>query len=105
MKPGVVATPLLVQVVTAAGGQCECTRRGCHGQAARCEQETPRVRLIAAPRDVSVAPHAAWRVPVEELAAWCERCYARAWTEAQRARDAAARQAIAADALVWGDVA
>ena len=105
MTPGGVAAPLLVQVVTAGGGQCECTRRGCHGRAERCEHETPQFRLIAAPRDVTVAPHAAWRVPVEELAAWCERCYARARAEGQRARDAAAQQAAMADVLEWGDVA
>ena len=100
-----MAGPLLVQVVTAADGQCECTRPGCHGRSARCEHRTPQVRLIAAPRDVAVAPHAAWRVPVEGLAAWCERCYTHARTEGQRTRDSLAQQSFTTTALPLGDVA
>jgi hypothetical protein len=66
--------PVLVQVFAAAGGRCECTQTGCHGNAGRCGHERPGHRLVAAPRDGSVPEQAAWRVQVEDLAAWCGPC-------------------------------
>jgi hypothetical protein len=83
-----VSAPVLVQVVTRAGRRCECTGRGCHGRTERCERALPAVRLLAAPRDVSVPVHAAWRIPTEELAAWCGRCFDHAQAQARRARTA-----------------
>lgn len=97
-----VVVPVLVQVVTRAGHQCECTNRGCHGRVERCERTHPQVRLIAAPRDARVAVHAAWRVPVEELAAWCPSCCERAQASARRQRVEDAARRLAAHALPIG---
>jgi hypothetical protein len=91
MKPATVAVPVLVRVVTAAGGRCECTGRGCHStKEARCPHESPAWRLTAAPRDLSGPAFAAWRVPVEQLAAWCSPCLDHGQRLAARARAAAA---------------
>jgi hypothetical protein len=75
LSTSLTPVPVLVEVVTRAGGRCECTRRGCHGRSVRCEQALPGIRLIAAPRDPAVPGYAAWRVPAGELAAWCNRCH------------------------------
>jgi hypothetical protein len=92
-----VVAPVLVAVVTAAGRRCECTRKGCHGTPARCERAWPEHRLAAAPRDVTIPAHAAWQVPVQDLAAWCERCHDLGQKAGQRERSAA--PAAAAGAL------
>jgi hypothetical protein len=94
--------PVLVEVVTRAERRCECTRRGCHGQGERCVRGLPASRLIAAPRDITVAPHAAWRVPVAELAAWCVKCFERAQADGRRERNAAATARLSAATLLDG---
>jgi hypothetical protein len=94
-----VPSPVLVQVVTAAGHRCECTRTGCHGRADRCGRGLPAHRLVAAPRDITVPAHAAWRVPVAELAAWCDRCHEHGQTAGRRARSTALAEAAAAVVL------
>ncbi len=86
----VVAVPVLVRVVTTAGGRCECTGSRCHGaKDARCAHEAPAWRLTAAPRDPSVPLSTAWRVSVDQLAAWCGPCLDRAQRLAARTRAAA----------------
>ena len=97
-----VASPVLVAVVTAAGRRCECTRVGCHGKTARCERAMPGHRLVAAPRDVTTPEHAAWRLPVAELAAWCSRCHDHAMAEARRARQAVLRAELLGDLALFG---
>jgi hypothetical protein len=88
---GAVCPPVLVAVVTAAGRRCECTRPGCHGRSQRWERTLPPARLLTAPRDVTVPTDAAWRLSVEELAAWCQRCHDHALAEARRPRRAVLR--------------
>jgi len=98
-----VAAPVLVQVVTRAGHQCECTGRGCHGRSGRCERTWPTHRLVAAPADVTVPVHASWRVPPAALAAWCGRCLDAA--RAAGRRDAtAAGQAKSTPLPIDGDL-
>lgn len=69
-----VADPVWVQVVTSAGGRCECATSRCHGPAGRCERSSSGSGLVAAPRDAAVPLHRACRLPVAELAAWCPGC-------------------------------
>jgi hypothetical protein len=109
-----VPAPVWVQVVTAAEGRCECTLARCHGASSRtssssatsaapvggsqrCEREHPTWVLVAAPRDPQVSERAAWRVPAEDLAAWCAPCLdgARA-AERRAAAERAARELEAA---------
>ena len=96
---GVANVPVLVQVVTRAGRRCECTRRGCHGRAERCERAMPGIQLNAAPRDHTVPMHQAWRAPVAELAAWCGRCFEQAQADGRRDRAAALARRLEDDAL------
>ncbi len=75
-----LATPTWVLVVTVAGRRCECA--GACGRAhaegaGRCARGMGGGvvhRLFAAPRDPGVPAVSAWRVPVEDLAAWCATC-------------------------------
>jgi hypothetical protein len=96
-----VASPVLVQVVTTAGHRCECVGKGCHGKSARCARTMPGHRLVAAPRDVTTPEHAAWRLPVRELAAWCQRCHDHAMAEARRARQAGLRAELLGDLALF----
>lgn len=77
------SSPVWVQVVTDAGGRCECIDPGCHG-GGRCPrggQVGRREQLIVGPRDPSVSVASASRLPRAELAAWCPRCLVRAQRE------------------------
>lgn len=82
-----VSSAVWVQVVTAAEGRCE------HVDSAgrRCEHTSGVYPLVAAPRDASVRPEAAYRCPVGELAAWCAE-----HLDEARARAEKERQALAA---------
>jgi hypothetical protein len=92
-RPALLVTdPVWVQVVAAAGRQCECERARCHGKAPRCEHESTGGRpLLAAPRDPSTPVESAWRLQVADLAAWCSPCLS-------AARAAAVRKAAATKA-------
>lgn len=82
-----VAIPLLVDVMTRAGRRCEATRTTRAG-VVRCDHEAPAHELVAAPRDPAIPDHAAWRVPAEDLAAWCIPCL----VVARRKHEAAQRR-------------
>jgi hypothetical protein len=84
----VLAAATYVQVVTAADGRCECAGscgrdhragggrcpRG-HAAAAVLGQSSDlTTRLYVAPADPAVPTHQAYRVPVEDLTAWCRPC-------------------------------
>jgi hypothetical protein len=82
------AGSIYVQVITAAGGTCECAgvcgrdHRSGGGRCARGhaaagvlgESVDLMTRLYAAPADPSVPAHQAYRVPIEDLTAWCGPC-------------------------------
>jgi hypothetical protein len=94
MNALMVAAPVFVQVVTEAGRRCECT--GACGRVhrtpeGRCGTEQGLQRLFVAPRDPAVPAEAAWRAPVEGLAAWCGPCL-----------DAARRAAVLPGSAVAG---
>ena len=91
-----VAAPVLVDVVTRAGGICQCTRKGCHGRTDRCERGMPAVALVAAPVDITVPAWSAWRVPTSGLIAWCPRCLDLALAAGRKARCEALRDAAEA---------
>lgn len=95
-----VMVPVLVEVVSRAGRRCECA--GACGRkhkdaGGRCATEHGTSHpLFAAPRDPAVPEHTAWRVPVEELSAWCSPCL-------DAARRATARQVAARRAAELAD--
>jgi hypothetical protein len=80
----IVPTPLHVAVITAARLRCQC--EGACGSphkagGGRCDRGHDRAvsdRLIAAPADPSVPAARAYRVPAEDLRAWCTGCLDRA---------------------------
>jgi hypothetical protein len=66
------------RVIEAAGGRCEYTgacgsEHSCTGGRCPAGHRTT-ARLYAAPRDPTVDRDIAWRVPPEQLAAWCGTC-------------------------------
>ena len=81
-----VPAPTWVHVVTVAGRRCECTgacgrdhsRRDGDGRCPTGSERITRDRLVAAPTDPSVPTARAYRVPVEDLQAWCPGCLVRA---------------------------
>jgi hypothetical protein len=81
-----VPAPTWVHVVTVAGRRCQCTgvcgRDHSHNHGdGRCptgSEHITRGRLVAAPADPAVPPARAYRVPAEDLRAWCTGCLDRA---------------------------
>jgi hypothetical protein len=104
MNASVVPAPTWVHVVTVAGRRCECAGacgRAHKGTGGRCVSEHGRARpLYAAPRDPGVPAGSAWRLPVEELAAWCGPCL-----DAARRRATLPVTATVAEQLAVVDVA
>ncbi len=101
MKPPAVPAPVWVQTVLRAGRRCECTGEcGVRHDAAdeppagedlagRCPAgpHGPVVRLVAAPRPSTYSLADVWRLPADELAAWCQPCLAGAFAAADRRVD------------------
>jgi hypothetical protein len=91
-------------VMEAAGWQCQCAQGLCGSKHSRtglrCDRNTNRVRLIAAPLDLTLSALAASRVPVTELRAWCPECHQKAGAR-QRAseRELQRREPAPVDAL------
>lgn len=85
-----LGTPTVwVVVMAAAGHRCQCAGGLCgnrHSKSGlRCDRDTGREQLLAAPADLTLSPIAAAAVPAEQLLAWCVDCH----------RGAAARQRAA----------
>lgn len=103
MNALMVATPTWVSVVTGAGHRCQCggvCGRSHDKTGGRCDRGLDRAipdRLYAAPTNPQVPAEQAFRVPVEDLSAWCGGCLDRS------RRLAAARRphipAVAPDSL------
>lgn len=89
-----IPSPVWTQVVTLADHQCQCREIRCHVPARdRCKATTSSARLVVAPTDPTTPDHAAWRLSVEALSAWCIACHATSRRRGEAARAASAREA------------
>src|SRR4051812_14327857 len=73
--PGIDAR-LWTEVMSRSGYRCErvTTKRGHQPTRCSAEHRPPSVILVVAPRNPAVPEVSAWRVPPEDLAAWCSPC-------------------------------
>ena len=80
MNAPLLPTSTWVHVVTVAGHRCECggvcgrTHEKTEGRCDRGRDRAVSDRLYAAPTDPQVPAAQAFRVPVEDLSAWCGGC-------------------------------
>jgi hypothetical protein len=110
--PGpIVAADTWRQVVTRAGGQCEC--RECaarnHPKAqGRCSRTgglhaVPREPAFISAGREPVYSVAAMRLPAASLMALCDSCHGAALARARKAQEASARRALAQAPALFGD--